>query len=144
MIEHILLFIFIQMYWLCEGITEAFTWAGLTRREENPIVYSEWAKSNGRNVKGKFGYHAWRTLEIVGILGAIFTYPYVNSFWFFAGSSLIGGFVYQRMFGITKKGEFFPKKSPYRIGDLITVQHEIWMDWIFLIVGVGIIIWSLR
>lgn len=142
MIEQILLFISTMMYWIGEGVTEGFTWSNSDVRINNKIVYSEWAKSHGKSVKGKFGYHAWRNLELFGIFGMIAFFNW-DLMWFYAGSTLISWFTYQRMLGITRKGQWFPAKSPYKVGTLLTIPHQTWLDWTAVVIGIIIITWSI-
>ena len=67
MLLSILFFIFILMYWIGEGVTEGYTWADAKRRYENKLVHPNHANN------GLMDYHAWRIVEVLGIVGACLT-----------------------------------------------------------------------
>lgn len=134
--------LFSMMYWISEGVTEAFTWSNDKIRINNSLVFSEWAELHGKLVQGLAGYHTWRYGEMTGIFGMMVMYKHVNNNWFVIGITLLSWFMYQRMLGITRKGEWFPEKSPHRIGKLITIQHKPWLDVSVAVIAITILILS--
>ena len=136
------LFFFTMMKFIPEGMTEGFTWMNPIRRLINKWIYSEYAKAHGKDVKGRFGYHSWRYTEDGGwVFSVMLCLPDWNYRIVFAGFLLIGIFVYERAMGIARYGEWFPEKSPHRIGKWITIPHPIWLDFVLLIGGILLSVW---
>ena len=133
----IILTVLLFMYWLGEAATEAFTHMNDQQRIENPVIRSGW-----RVADGCLDYHTWRTIEYLGIIGTILYLLPSEIRWFYIGMTLIAWFFYQRLLGYTRKGELFPYKSPYNIGRF-GIPHPLWLDWVALVVGFGIVIWDL-
>jgi len=137
------LFFFTMMKFISEGMTEGFTWMNSLNRLRNKWIYSEFAASHGEKVAGRIGYHAWRYTEDGGFVFSVLLLLPSNYRLIYIGFLLVGIFVYERAMGIARYGKWFPFKSPHQIGNWITIPHPLWLDWIVLTVGIGIITWSL-
>ncbi len=119
------------MMWTGEGFTEGFTWSSDAQRKSNRWIRGDWAK----DANGMLGYHGWRWIEDIGKFGAILVFLPVNYWLFFAGVTFVGWFIYQRAMGISRKNEWFPAKSPYKIFGR-EIPHRPFLDWTVLAVGI--------
>jgi len=79
------------LYWLAEGVTEGYTWAGQKQRLFNKLIHPNAAHN------GLMDYHAWRILENVGIWGAVMLAMLIgpSAFWPGIGAWFIGLFLYE-------------------------------------------------
>jgi hypothetical protein len=93
MILEILFCLTIVLYWIGEGVTEGYTWAG-DRRNTNKLISGSYKKD------AILDYHAWRILENIGIWGTVivgfFLEITIQKFFLLGiGSWLIGTSLYE-------------------------------------------------
>ena len=97
------------LYWISEGATEGYTWAG-ERRNTNKLIGGSHRKD------ALMDYHAWRILENVGIWGAVviaffLETTFLRMFLLGAGGWFMGTCFYEMALNYVASGTIYKKSS---------------------------------
>ena len=141
--------IFNIWYWTGEGATEGFTWATEKRRLENLIIKPGIHDSTFyKTASGLMCYHSWRTMgENVGIFGmnivsfslGVLAVSWPSYIGIFVGATLVGIFIYERVFNHVSYNKLFPQKASWdAFNGRIVIPRAPWQDWVLF--GIGIVL----
>ena len=126
-----LLIFFVLLYHISEGATEGYIWADEAQRLTNPII------KGFASGEGLFGYHSWRFIENVGIIGTVLSF---RNIWVFVGSWMAGYFFYERVLNFVVDGTVL-KPEGWLFGMFgFEIPRYFWQDLMLLTVGVILII----
>ncbi len=138
----IIIIFFIFLYCFGEGATEGYTWANQTRKVNNKIISPKLNQGNGF-----LDYHSFRTLELIGIIGALLgtllisvslkKYLILIIGALFSGMSLI----YERVLQYIDKGFLFEPHPPKYNILWFSIQSSNTIEIIIGIIGIFIIIY---
>jgi len=144
----ILFIVFNLWYWIAEGATEGFTWATRSRRMNNKLIKpGKHDDPEYKKARGAFCYHTWRSMGenvgifCIGITATQIKLPILEFILLFAAATLIGIFIYERVFNYIGYHKSFPKKKPWDVfnGKLL-IPRSPWQDWAMLAIGIAILI----
>jgi hypothetical protein len=139
------------MYWVGEGATEGYTRSPRARRMLNLVIKpNKYDDPESKKAKGFASYNQWKFFSLFGgIFPAIISgfglgmveVSLLQILGLTIGITLIGLFVYGRIFNHVKHAKLFPQKQHLNIGNgiLQIPRHRYWFDLIILGIGIAIL-----